>query len=112
MQDDRESLAELHDYISSRRGDNNHANWHNPDDDDATVASPTRLERRRSLPSRTSILSISSEYSLASVVPPPAPEEGYAFQVRRRRAAKLTNFFGVNYRELMSEILESLEKGI
>lgn len=34
------------------------------------------------------------------------------FQVRRRRAAKLTNFFGVEYRELMSEVLESIEKGI
>lgn len=49
---------------------------------------------------------------MASFIPPPPPEEGSTFQVRRRRAAKLTNFFGVNYRELMSEILESIEKGI
>ncbi|KAI9570208.1 hypothetical protein HD554DRAFT_2018959 [Boletus coccyginus] len=34
------------------------------------------------------------------------------FQIRRRKAAKLTNFFGVNYRELMQDILESIEKGV
>lgn len=51
--------------------------------------------------------SLASEFSIAS----PDPEETM-FQTRRRRAAKLTQFFGVDYRELMSEILESLEKGL
>lgn len=34
------------------------------------------------------------------------------FQLRRRTAAKLTNFFGVDYRELIRDILESIEKGV
>jgi hypothetical protein len=55
-----------------------------------------------------SILSLaSSEYSIAT----PKPEVS-EFQVRRRRAAKLTQFFGVNYRELINDILESLETGL
>lgn len=33
-------------------------------------------------------------------------------QIRRRKAAKLTNFFGVDYRELIHDILESIEKGV
>ena len=41
----------------------------------------------------------------------PSAEE-VAFQARRRRAAKLTQFFGVHYRDLMGEILERLEKGL
>ena len=40
------------------------------------------------------------------------PPEESAFQARRRRAAKLTQFFGVDYRDLMGEILDSLEKGL
>lgn len=51
--------------------------------------------------------SLSSEFSIAV----PEPQEA-AFQTRRRRAAKLTQFFGVNYRDLMSEILDSIEKGL
>ena len=34
------------------------------------------------------------------------------FQLRRRRAAKLTHFFGVDYRQIMTDILESIEKGV
>jgi hypothetical protein len=40
------------------------------------------------------------------------PPEEKAFQLRRRRAAKLTQFFGVDYRELMNEVFESLEMGL
>lgn len=40
------------------------------------------------------------------------PQEVSDFQVRRRRAAKLTSFFGVNYRELIEDILESIERGV
>jgi hypothetical protein len=32
-----------------------------------------------------------------------------SFQARRRKAAKLTHFFGVDYRELIGGILESIE---
>ena len=34
------------------------------------------------------------------------------FQTRRRRAAKLTNFFGVDYRMLVGDILESIEEDV
>ena len=33
------------------------------------------------------------------------------FQARRKRAAKLTNFFGASYRDLFGEVLEKLEIG-
>jgi len=32
-----------------------------------------------------------------------------SFQARRRQAAKLTHFFGVDYRVLIGDILESIE---
>ncbi|KAJ7240904.1 hypothetical protein C8J57DRAFT_987141, partial [Mycena rebaudengoi] len=34
------------------------------------------------------------------------------FQARRRRAAKLTQFFGVDYRDLIEDVLESIEHGL
>jgi len=40
---------------------------------------------------------------------PPTPDE---FQTRRKRAAKLTNFFGVDYRQLFGEVLDSIENGV
>jgi hypothetical protein len=51
--------------------------------------------------------SLFSEYSVAS--PKPHITD---FEIRRRRAAKLTNFFGVEYRDLIEDILESIEKGV
>lgn len=53
------------------------------------------------------MLSLASEYS--NISPKPEVSE---FQIRRRRAAKLAQFFGVNYRELINEVLESLETGL
>jgi len=53
------------------------------------------------------MVSIASEYS----IPSPRPEVT-DFQARRRRAAKLTQFFGVDYRELISDVLESIENGL
>ncbi|KAG7099846.1 hypothetical protein E1B28_001653 [Marasmius oreades] len=41
----------------------------------------------------------------------PDPQEVY-FQMRRRKAAKLTQFFGVDYRELIRDVLESIEGGL
>lgn len=32
-----------------------------------------------------------------------------SFQARRRQAAKLTHFFGVDYRDLIGDVLESIE---
>ena len=34
------------------------------------------------------------------------------FQWRRRKAAKLTQFFGVNHREVIEEVLSSIEHGL
>jgi hypothetical protein len=51
--------------------------------------------------------SLFSEYSVAAQKP-----EATDFEMRRRRAAKLTNFFGVEYRDLIDDILESIEKGV
>ncbi|KAL4251533.1 hypothetical protein ABKN59_005088 [Abortiporus biennis] len=103
--DDRESLVDLHDYL--------HSNTTEPplqpftlQDTSGLIASPsTKSERRRSLPTRTSLTSISSEFSITS------PQVS-TFETRRRRAAKLTHFFGVDYREYMREIIESIEKGL
>ncbi|PCH34118.1 hypothetical protein WOLCODRAFT_141980 [Wolfiporia cocos MD-104 SS10] len=123
--DDRQSLAELHDYLSSGAA----AEPSPPTSPGTATLSPPsspparRGERRRSLPSRTSIASISTLSTLSSVASlasPPLParantdgdDGGSGFQQRRRRAAKLTQFFGVNYRDLMAEILESIERGL
>ena len=58
--------------------------------------------------------SLSSEFSISTVAThtPPQSEDPETFQNRRRRAAKLTQFFGVDYRDLMSEILDSIERGV
>lgn len=120
--DDRESLAKLHQTL---RGD---ALAAFPDYQSATTTggphqgectTPTRsgrrpsfssllpeFERRGSLPARTSMISIDSEYSIP--MPPPMPE-ATSFQQRRKRAAKLTHFFGVDYRELFDDVLDSIE---
>ncbi|KAI6163793.1 hypothetical protein EDD17DRAFT_1693125, partial [Pisolithus thermaeus] len=42
----------------------------------------------------------------------PVAQAATEFQVRRRRAAKLTSFFGVDYRDLIDDILESIERGV
>ncbi|KAF8910036.1 hypothetical protein CPB84DRAFT_1842701 [Gymnopilus junonius] len=109
--DDRESLAELHQYLNSTEA----PSPVQPEDDLSTrmdhqlsIASTIKSERRRSLPARTSVISLaSSEFTITT---PKA--EVTTFQVRRRRAAKLTQFFGVNYRELVNDVLESIESGV
>ena len=53
------------------------------------------------------MISLASEYTIN--VP---DTEITTFQLRRRRAAKLAQFFGVNYRELVNEILDSIENGV
>ena len=51
--------------------------------------------------------------SLASTITVASPKpEVSEFQLRRRRAAKLTHFFGVDYRELIEDVLVSIEKGV
>ncbi|KXN88918.1 hypothetical protein AN958_06789 [Leucoagaricus sp. SymC.cos] len=111
--DDKESLAELHQYLNDYEDPHlsssplRETTTPLSKDRRPSNASSIKSERRRSLPARTSMLSISSEYSVTT----PKPEVS-DFQVRRRRAAKLTQFFGVNYRDLINDVLESLETGL
>ncbi|CAL1694276.1 unnamed protein product [Somion occarium] len=109
--DDKESLVDLHDYLHGSTSSQPLQTFSRQDGPNPVTSPSIKAERRRSLPSRTSMTSISSEFSLMSITPTPSPEIS-DFQARRRRAAKLTQFFGVDYRELMSEILESIEKGL
>lgn len=42
----------------------------------------------------------------------PNKPEATDFQIRRRRAAKLTQFFGVDYNQIINEIVDSIESGV
>jgi hypothetical protein len=64
--------------------------------------------RRRSLPVLPSRISLDSEYNATA----PETDDVTEFQVRRRKAAKLTQFFGVDYRELIDDVLQSIEHGV
>ncbi|KZT27570.1 hypothetical protein NEOLEDRAFT_97575 [Neolentinus lepideus HHB14362 ss-1] len=106
--DDKESLAQLHQYLNGAELPLQTFNRDpQPSERKMSISSSMRSERRRSLPPRTSVLSLASEYNLGS---PDA--DMTSFQLRRRKAAKLTNFFGVDYRDLISDVLESIEKGV
>ncbi|KAF8240741.1 hypothetical protein L208DRAFT_1383659 [Tricholoma matsutake] len=110
--DDKESLAELHEYLSNGDMILSPISPHLQDfqiiaDRRRSSVSSVKSERRRSLPTNTSVVSILSDYNIAT----PRPEVT-DFQARRRRAAKLTQFFGVDYRELISDVLESIENGL
>ncbi|KAI6114926.1 hypothetical protein EV401DRAFT_1978871 [Pisolithus croceorrhizus] len=102
--DDRESLLELHRFINSELPDLSF-DVENVDNRRHSVSSSHRSERRHSLPSSSSVLSLT--YDLH-----PVAQAATEFQVRRRRAAKLTSFFGVDYRDLIDDILESIERGV
>lgn len=108
IQDDKESLAELHQYLNNADVPASPPlQGFTPARDRSASIASIKSERRRSLPARTSILSLSSEYSLSSLKP-----EVTDFQLRRRRAAKLTAFFGVSYRDVIRDVLESIENGL
>ncbi|KAL4070563.1 hypothetical protein J3A83DRAFT_4095012 [Scleroderma citrinum] len=101
--DDRTSLLELHHYLNNELSES-------PDEDKQPVSSKRDSasiisERRHSLPVSVSALSLASE-AFSSL------HEVSEFQIRRRRAAKLTSFFGVDYRELIEDVLESIERGV
>lgn len=111
-QDDKACLAELHQYLNgndySPTSPSSPVFQFSPTKDRrSSNASSAKSDRRRSLPTRTSIMSIASEVSITA----PKPEMT-DFQLRRRRAAKLTSFFGVDYRELVNNVLESIESGL
>lgn len=112
-QDDKASLKVIHDILHADDGNDDRIKRKVDDDDydssEPDVPSPTtiRNERRRSLPLCPSTSSMRSEYSITS--PPP---EISTFEQKRRRAAKLTNFFGVSHRDIMDGILESIESSV
>ncbi|KAJ6486195.1 hypothetical protein C8R47DRAFT_1047815 [Mycena vitilis] len=148
---DKESLAELHQYLNDTAADLDAEQQQPPASPlefaPTMAAKPlTKAERRRSLPARTSMASLASISSLASsssstsiaasvaTAAAAAPSSSSAatattaaaagstastpdadtseFQQRRRRAAKLTQFFGVDYRDLIEDVLESIELGL
>jgi hypothetical protein len=108
-QDDRESLAELHEYInadqaitpSERRG--REFDYRS----ERSKKSSLREERRRSLPHQPSLSSLASQYAATE-----NETETTTFTIRRRRAAKLSQFFGVSYRDLFGDVLESIQTGV
>ena len=93
-------MAELHSILTNDQSGTEVPITSTRADDTKTV----RFERRLSLPSRSSSLSLASQFSCST----PSPEMT-SFQARRRQAAKLTHFFGVDYRDLIGDILESIE---
>lgn len=104
-QDDRESLVELHSILTNDQPGAEGCTTPTREDDAKNV----RSERRLSLPTRSSNLSLASQFNLSSG---PSSPEMASFQARRRQAAKLTHFFGVDYRDLIGDILESIEHDV
>jgi hypothetical protein len=95
----RESLAELHSILTNDQSSSGGSTPVPRDDNDNDNGDARTIcpERRRLLPTRrtrSSTFSLASQYSLAS----PSSPERTSFQARRKRAAKLTHFFGVDYR--------------
>lgn len=62
--------------------------------------------RRESMPHRSSV-SLSLPPTIDMDMLP-----NMEFQQRRKRAAKLAQFFGVGYRDLFGEVLETIETGV
>ncbi|KAL1739410.1 hypothetical protein HDZ31DRAFT_49442, partial [Schizophyllum fasciatum] len=99
--DDRASLAELHQYLLDDRmeapppGAGKRTS--------TSSAGSRKSDRRRSLPVSVELSPTVSEFERPDVTD---------FQWRRRKAAKLTQFFGVNHREVIEEVLSSIEHGL
>ena len=115
MQDDKASIKLIHNILHAEDCDDGGSRQRVDDDYDSSdpetpsTSAPmasARSDRRRSLPLCPSIVSLRSEYSISS------PPEISTFEQKRRRAAKLTNFFGVNHRDIMEDILESIENSV
>ncbi|KAJ7775097.1 hypothetical protein B0H16DRAFT_1450507 [Mycena metata] len=143
---DKESLAELHQYLNdtspdaapltsptsplefsgSSNGSVHSGNGSGSGGNGGGGGGRPKAERRRSLPARTSTSSLASYASASSIVSltslasvntvtgaaDSASIGGDDFQQRRKRAAKLTQFFGVDYRDLIEDVLESIEHGL
>lgn len=90
-------MAELHDYLHQSEVSSPHRELSSGQRRISNASS--RSDRRHSLPSL---------FSIADSTSPDVTD----FQMRRRRAAKLTQFFGVDYRELITDVLNSIESGL
>jgi hypothetical protein len=109
-QDDAQSLVSVHQLLSMTPEDDDLSASHRKEEDPIRSSAQTsKSERRRSLPvtRKDSLSSLRSDYGLAS--PPP---EVASFQMRRRRVAKLVDFFGVDYRVLFDSVLSTIELGV
>jgi hypothetical protein len=112
---DEASLAQLHEYLAAEPADDDDAPdvlayataLYGPGAEPPASPTTARAERRHSLPVRTSVASLRSQYTLAAAAPDP-----HAFAQRRRRAAKLAAFFGASYKELLGDVLESIVTGV
>ncbi|KAI6112490.1 hypothetical protein EDD16DRAFT_1709841 [Pisolithus croceorrhizus] len=103
--DDRESLLELHPVHQQRAARTYHSTWRTVDNRRHSVSSSHRSERRHSLPSSSSVLSLTPEYILLH-------KRRQSSKFVGGEQAKLTSFFGVDYRDLIDDILESIERGV
>jgi hypothetical protein len=97
IQDDKRSLAAIHQLL--RTSDE----WDSASEEQSESS---KAERRRSLPitKKDSLLSLRSVAALS-------PEQT-EFQLRRKRAAKLAGFFGVDYNRLFEDVLAAFELGV
>jgi hypothetical protein len=103
-QDDRQSLNDLHAVLDSDEEEDG-----DPDlQSSALLTGP--IDKQGMLQPRASMASINSvatTSTFATLTPDPM-----AFQARRRRAAKLAQFFGASYRDLFGEVLVRIERGM
>jgi len=118
LKDDAASLAELHQVLTCnvstpvcppQSDEEDGATTPMRRDDPSVATLSIKPERRHSFSAKTSPSSLNSEDSVA--IPSARPGAG-SFQQRRKKAAKLTQFFGVGYRELIDNMLESIENGM
>lgn len=108
--DDAQSLVSVHQLLTLNfEDDESPIAEASQQEDQASARQTSKSERRRSLPV-TRKDSLSSLQSGATVSSP--PPEVVSFQLRRRRAAKLVDFFGVDYRVLFDSVLSTIELGV
>ena len=77
----------------------------------SSVATERRMSNASSFGRRRSLPVLPFRISLDDVTAPET-NDVTGFQERRRKAAKLTQFFGVDYRELINDVLQSIEHGV
>jgi len=98
VQEDRETLAGLFSYVHDS----------NPQSEDhlqATDNSATPSSRRSRGQSISSIDTYNTFVTPTEEIPDP-------FQTRRKRAEKLSHFFGESHKTLFGDVLESIESGV